>query len=134
LTTDIPIGVLHALTLGPVKYAVSLTKKELEASKLLEELQTFMEAAPTAAIVDAKTLNASYMIKHAGSLVGKELRIWAQTASGFLAPLVASGKVSRELWRLWYWLGHLTRLLLIESVPEASRDVYLVRSCGLRCC
>jgi hypothetical protein len=42
---DLPNGILHTLILGPVKYAVGLTKKVLSASVLID-LQAFMEAAP----------------------------------------------------------------------------------------
>jgi hypothetical protein len=112
------------LILGPVKYAVGLTKHELDEH--LDVLQAHMEAAPTACIAEGKVLNAGYMLKHAESLVGKELRIWAQTAAGFLAPLVASGQCPSGVWRLWYWLGKLTQLLLIDGVSQTRRDAYMV--------
>jgi hypothetical protein len=67
------------------------------------------------------------MIRHADSLVGKELCIWDQTAAGFLAPMVKCGQVSFALWQLWYWIRHITRLLLIDSVCEADQELYLVR-------
>lgn len=78
------------------------------------------------AISEGQHLDAAYLIKHADSLVGKEVRIWAQAAAGFLAPMVQTGQVSKTLWRLWFWIGQMLRLLLIEGVPELKKQQYLV--------
>jgi hypothetical protein len=125
ITLDLPVGILHALSLGPAKYLASVTKATLDAAAL-DNLQVYMEAAPTASLYDAKQLNAAYMIKHANSLVGKELKVLAQTASGFLAPLLARGVISQGLWQSWYTLGQLARILLVEQVAECDRQQYMV--------
>jgi hypothetical protein len=85
-----------------------------------------MEAAPPAGIYDGRQLNAAYLIRHANSLVGKQLKTLAQCASGYLAPLVKSGNVTQELWRSWLTCGQLARLLLIERVSEVDRAAYMV--------
>jgi hypothetical protein len=125
ITRDLPVGILHALILGPAKYHAGVTKATLDAAGL-DSLQVYMEAAPTACVYDAKQLNAAYMIKHANSLVGKELKVLAQTASGFLAPLLARGIISQEHWLSWHTLGQLARVLLVEQVAEVDRKQYMV--------
>lgn len=117
--------ILHALVLGPGKYLASYTKNKLSAAAL-DKMQVHMEAFPTHAIHTGKQLNAAYLIKHAASLVGKELRLWIQATATFLAPLVVSGDVSRELWRAWFTLGQLARVLLIDEVKEADQELYMV--------
>jgi hypothetical protein len=92
-------------------------------------MQVHMEAFPTAGIYDGCQLNAAYLIRHANSLVGKELKLLAQCASGFLAPLVKSGEVTQELWRSWLTCGQLARLLLIEQASQTDQELYMVHTC-----
>jgi hypothetical protein len=92
----------------------------------LDKMRVYMEAAPTDGVYSGKQLNSAYMIKHANSLVGKELRVFGQCASGFLAPLVASKDISKELWQCWYTCGQLACVLLIEEVTQADKSDYIV--------
>jgi hypothetical protein len=72
--SDLPTGILHVGDLGAGKYLIGITKKKL-GSDVFDQLRVWMEAAPTAGIAPGVQLYAVYMIKYAGSLVGKELRI-----------------------------------------------------------
>lgn len=97
----------------------------------LDQMRVYMEAVSTDGMASGWRLNAVYMITHADSLVGKELKLWLQCAAGFLAPLVSQGKVSRELWLGWHTTGQLARVLLTENVAESDLESYYVSRCTL---
>jgi hypothetical protein len=111
--------------LGPIQYLASFTKDSLSPATL-DKLRVWMEAASTSGMDCGSKVRAEYIIKHAKSIGGRELKIWAQLASVCLAPLVAQQEVKKELWKAWFAAGELTRLLFIEAVEEEDREAYFV--------
>ncbi|KAE8229580.1 hypothetical protein CF326_g5447 [Tilletia indica] len=77
VTQSSPVEVHHTFLLGPVKYVLRATKRNLN-SRQLDMLQTHLEALNTDGPPCGSIFRAGYIIKHADSLVGKELKLCAQ--------------------------------------------------------
>ncbi|CAD6891577.1 unnamed protein product [Tilletia caries] len=74
VTQSTPVEVLHTFLLGPVKYLLRATKRNM-TPRQLDLLQIQLEALNTDGLPCGKTFRAAYIIKHADSLVGKAIYV-----------------------------------------------------------
>ncbi|KAI7947140.1 hypothetical protein MJO29_011667 [Puccinia striiformis f. sp. tritici] len=119
--TDTPVEVLHVVLLGPVKYLFADFMEGIKNSPVkLKELEARWSAFNTESL-NVPHIQAKYMVKHAGSFVGKEFRIVLQAAPFVLFPLMT--KQQREIWYELCYLGSLIFQTRISNMDEYLEEL-----------
>ncbi|KAK4690957.1 hypothetical protein P7C70_g9456, partial [Phenoliferia sp. Uapishka_3] len=85
------------------------------------------ESLSTSGLPAGKKINAPYLLRFHGSLVGREFRVLMQTGAIGLRPLVGRGEMSEELWEVWRALGDLGAVAFASSVSAEQEKAYLKR-------
>lgn len=118
---DTPTEILHTVLLGVVKYFWAQTIFLLEKSKSLEVFQMRLQSLGTDGL-NAPSLNAEYICRYKGSLIGKHFKSIAQVMPFLVYDLVPSVVLDA-----WYAIGQLVVLLWHTSIQDTEE--YLV-SCS----
>lgn len=122
-----PIELLHTILLGPLKYCVRVTLKELSKSAKLV-FTCHLESLSTDGLESGARINATYLLRHINSLVGRELKLLAQVGAIALRPLVEQGDMKELEWEAWRCLSEVAVLLYVDEIEEEDKDEYFVSS------
>ncbi|KAL9931362.1 hypothetical protein V8E36_009759, partial [Tilletia maclaganii] len=125
VTQSSPVEVLHSLLLRPAKYLLKATKRLLKADQL-DHLQLTLECLNTDGLQCGSGIRAAYFIRHADSLLGKELKICVQVMPMALGILKEQGRCESKLWMAWVALGRLSRAVYAKEIPREGLDDHLV--------
>ncbi|KAE8182752.1 hypothetical protein CF328_g8409, partial [Tilletia controversa] len=125
VTQSTLVEVLHTFLLGPVKYLLRATKRNM-TPRQLDLLQIQLEALNTDGLPCGKTFRAAYIIKHADSLVGKELKLCLQLFPPALAVLKERDGCSEELWLAWVTLARVGKAIYVSEIERESIGDHLI--------
>ncbi len=120
LHLDTPTEVLHTFLLGVVKYFWGQTVFLIEKTKAMDVFQMRLEALSTDGL-NAPSVNAEYMWRYKGSLIGKHFKSLAQ-----LMPFIIYDLVPPSLLHAWNTIGALVVQLWHTEIKD--REVYCVSS------
>ncbi|KAK4698343.1 hypothetical protein P7C70_g7937, partial [Phenoliferia sp. Uapishka_3] len=121
-----PTEILHTILFGGGKYTCRLTFKDY-STQLSDYFIAMFESLDTSGLPAGKKINAQYLLRFHGSLVGREFRVLMQTGAIALRPLVGMGLMSEELWEVWRALGDLGAVAFVSSVAAKDKEGYLQR-------
>ncbi|KAK4698767.1 hypothetical protein P7C70_g7502, partial [Phenoliferia sp. Uapishka_3] len=121
-----PTEILHTILFGGGKYTCHLTFKD-HSAQIADYFIAVFESLNTSGLPAGKKINASYLLRFHGSLVGREFRVLMQTAAIALRPLVGMELMSEELWEVWRALGDLGAVAFVSSVAAEDEEEYLKR-------
>lgn len=94
--------------------------------KMRDTAQHWLAQVSTSGLSAGQTLNASYFVQYAGSLVGKELKLVCQTAATAFRPMVEQGHLSEDVWKIWRAIGDVGALIYQPSVAAENEESYFV--------
>ena len=115
---DTPTEILHTILLGVVKYFWGQTVHILEKDHSLKIFQTRLESVNKEGL-NSRTLNADYIVRYKGSLVGKHFKSLAQ-----VMPYLIYDLVPEKVLQGWLVIGKLIVLLWHTSIDDT--ESYLV--------
>jgi hypothetical protein len=116
---DTPVEILHTVLLGVVKYFWGQTIYLIKEGKFTDKFQARLTSISEDGLKIQK-INAAYMCKYSGHLIGKHMKAIAQTMC-----FVVFDMVPRRVLNAWNVLGHLMVLLWHTRIDDL--EAYLVR-------
>ncbi|KAI5995587.1 hypothetical protein EDD15DRAFT_2134054, partial [Pisolithus albus] len=116
---DTPTEILHTVLLGVVKYFWAQTVFLLEKAKLLATFQSRLEAINRDGL-NVPSLNAEYICRYKGGLIGKHFKSLAQ-----VMPFVIHDLVPQRVVDGWTTIGELVMLLWHTRIDDT--EAYLAR-------
>ncbi|KAF8871236.1 hypothetical protein BD779DRAFT_1478341 [Infundibulicybe gibba] len=114
---DTPTEILHTVLLGVVKYFWAQTVFILEKSKSFEIFHTRLSSFNMQGL-SATNLNADYVCRYKGGLIGKHFKSLAQ-----VMPFLIYDLVPQSVLNGWTVIGRLVVLLWHTTIED--REVYL---------
>lgn len=117
---DTPTEVLHTILLGVVKYFWAQTVHLLDKSKSLDLFQLRLDSLDSDAL-NVSNLNADYICRYKGGLVGKHFKSLAQ-----VMPFLIYDLVPEMVLNGWTAIGKLVVLLWHTEIEDLEQ--YLVGS------
>jgi hypothetical protein len=118
---------LHIMWLGLAKYLVHESIQNA-SQKRKQQIIAALEDTRQDGIYDADLCRAEYLVRHAGSLVGKELKRLVQLCTIPFRLLALRGQFDGALWRVWRTLGDLAVLATAPEIPLDEAEQHCVRS------
>lgn len=115
---DTPTEILHTVLLGIVKYFWGQTVWLLEKSHSMDTFQTRLSSIDSDGL-NAPCLNAEYICKYKGSLIGKHFKSLAQ-----VMPFLIFDLVPKNVLDGWNVIGALVVLLWHTEIQDTEK--YLV--------
>ncbi|KAI6021802.1 hypothetical protein BKA83DRAFT_4055361 [Pisolithus microcarpus] len=115
---DTPTEILHTILLGVVKYFWAQTVFLLEKAKLLATFQSRLDSIDRDGL-NAPSLNAEYICRYKGGLIGKHFKSLAQ-----VMPFVIHDLVPQRVIDGWTTIGELVVLLWHTGIDDTEE--YLV--------
>jgi hypothetical protein len=109
---DTPTEILHTILLGVVKYYWGQTMCILEKGKQLEIFQARLNSVVTDGL-NVPKLQADYMVKYKGGLIGKHFKTISQVMAFVVYDLVP-----KEVLESWLIIGRLTVLLWHTEIKD----------------
>ncbi|KAI6017560.1 hypothetical protein BKA83DRAFT_4015195, partial [Pisolithus microcarpus] len=116
---DMPTEILHTILLGIVKYFWAQTVFLLEKAKLLATFQSRLDSIDRDGL-NAPSLNAEYICRYKGGLIGKHFKSLAQ-----VMPFVIHDLVPQRVIDGWTTIGELVVLLWHTGIDDTEE--YLAR-------
>ncbi|KAI6138558.1 hypothetical protein BKA82DRAFT_158153 [Pisolithus tinctorius] len=116
---DTPTEILHTILLGVVKYFWGQTVFLLEKANLVSTFQSRLDAIDRDGL-NAPSLNAEYICRYKGGLIGKHFKSLAQ-----VMPFVIHDLVPQRVMDGWTSIGELVVLLWHTKIDNT--DEYLAR-------
>ncbi|KIK24423.1 hypothetical protein PISMIDRAFT_98570, partial [Pisolithus microcarpus 441] len=116
---DTPTEILHTILLGVVKYFWAQTVFLLEKAKLLATFQSRLDSIDRDGL-NAPSLNAEYICRYKGGLIGKHFKSLAQ-----VMPFVIHDLVPQRVIDGWTTIGELVVLLWHTGIDDTEE--YLAR-------
>ncbi|KAI9617965.1 hypothetical protein KEM48_006903 [Puccinia striiformis f. sp. tritici PST-130] len=120
---DSPVGILHVVQLGVVKYLVAafmITFKDKDALKL--ELQAYWNSFNSESL-NSPYLKHVYMVTHWASSIGKDYKTVVQAAPFVFFPFTKPAQ--RELWTLLCYLTSFIFQTQIEDLNQYATELKL---------
>jgi len=115
---DMPTEILHTVLLGVVKYFWGQTVWLMDKNKTMSMFHSRLSSLNTDSL-NAPSLNADYICKYRGSLIGKHFKSLAQ-----LMPFLVYDIVPGQVLDAWNAIGSLVVLLWHTEILDL--EVYLV--------
>ncbi|KAF8879345.1 hypothetical protein CPB85DRAFT_1497712 [Mucidula mucida] len=118
-TKDTPIKILHTILLGIIKYIWHNTHTSFSATQKLTYSHRLQATETDGLSIHA--IRANYIMQYAGSLIGTQFKILAQTNIFHVR-----GIVSEEQFSIWRAVGELSALLWfpeIRNLQEYLADI-----------
>ncbi|KAH9941761.1 uncharacterized protein BXZ73DRAFT_41717, partial [Epithele typhae] len=109
---DTPTEILHTVLLGVVKYFWGQTMHILDKSNHLDLFQTRLASVNVEGL-NVPSLNAEYMVRYKGSLIGKHFKSIAQVMTFLIYDLVPMSVLDA-----WYVIGKLVVLLWHTTIED----------------
>ncbi|KAH9914360.1 uncharacterized protein BXZ73DRAFT_55012, partial [Epithele typhae] len=109
---DTPTEILHTVLLGVVKYFWGQTIHILDKSNHLDLFQTRLASVNVEGL-NVPSLNAEYMVRYKGSLIGKHFKSIAQVMTFLIYDLVPISVLDA-----WYVIGKLVVLLWHTTIED----------------
>ena len=117
---DTPTEILHTILLGVVKYFWGQTVFLLEKYHMLHIFQSRLDSVETHGL-NAPTLNADYVCRYKGSLVGKHFKSLAQ-----VMPFLIYDCVPKNVLDGWTVIGELVVLLWHTEITHTETYLALL--------
>lgn len=116
---DTPVEILHVILLGHLKYFWKdvITRQLKDNRKRKDELAARICAVNVSGL-GLSQLPGETMVKHAGSLVGRDFRALAQ-----IAPFVLKGLVSDQCYEAWNCLSRLVPLVWQPEILNVNEHI-----------
>ncbi|KAG1855245.1 hypothetical protein F4604DRAFT_2042442 [Suillus subluteus] len=114
---DTPTEILHTILLGVVKYFWGQTAFLLEKAKLLHVFQDRLESIDKDGL-NSPCLNADYICRYKGGLIGKHFKSLAQ-----VMPIITHDLIPPTVLNAWTVIGEL--VVLIWHTRIVDTEVYL---------
>ncbi|KAF8438190.1 hypothetical protein L210DRAFT_3679452 [Boletus edulis BED1] len=109
---DTPTEILHTILLGIVKYFWGQTTHILEKGQSLKTFRTRLESVNREGL-NSPTLNADYIVRYKGGLVGRHFKSLAQ-----VMPYLIYDLVPEKVLQGWSVIGKLVVLLWHTSIDD----------------
>lgn len=115
---DTPTEILHTVLLGVVKYYWAQSVFIIEKAKQLDILESRLASIIISGL-NIPTIDARYMRKHCGSLIGKHFKSLVQ-----IMPFIVYDMLPPDVTQAWLLLGRLACLLWYTEIDDVG--VYTV--------
>ncbi|KAF9522532.1 hypothetical protein CPB83DRAFT_917285 [Crepidotus variabilis] len=120
---DTPTEILHTILLGVVKYYWAQTVFLLKKEKKFEEFQARLNSIAVDGL-NVPKIQADYMCRHRGSLIGKHFKTISQIMAFVVYDLVPT-----DVLEAWLVIGQLTVLLWHTKIEDIDEYINLLQVC-----